>query len=337
MVLVTGGTGLVGSHLLTDLMKSGKQVRAIHRKNSDFSTVKEVFSYEFEPEEAHEMFHKIEWWEADILNIPALESAFLGIKRVFHCAALISFDPANYMDLRKTNIQGTANIANLCIKHDIEKLCHVSSIATFDKKTGENTITETSNWNPEKNHNPYAITKYGAEIEVWRASQEGVPVVIVNPGVIIGPGNWNSGTGLLFSKVQKGLKYFFPKITGFVGVWDVIKAMRELMDSSIKNEQFIVVSENLSFKTLLEKIAISLNKPVPNRKLRPWMVFLGWGYQKITCFITGKDRKLTRYSKKSIFEKTYYDNKKLKNHLNFHFEEMDTVIFKTGKYFRNNL
>ncbi|HET7361381.1 MAG TPA: NAD-dependent epimerase/dehydratase family protein, partial [Salinimicrobium sp.] len=337
MILVTGGTGLVGSHLLLDLVKSGKQVRAIHRKNSDLSTVKRVFSYYFEPGEADKLFHEIEWREADILNIPALEKAFLGIKRVFHCAALISFDPANYINLRKTNIQGTANVANLCIENGVEKLCHVSSIATFDKKTGEETISEASFWNPEKNHNPYAITKYGAEIEVWRASQEGVPVVIVNPGVIIGPGNWNSGTGQLFWKVQKGLKYCFPKTTGFVGVWDVAKVMRELMDSPIKNEQFIVVSENLSFKTLLEKIAFSLNKPVPKRKLRPWMVFLGWGYQKITCFFTGKDRKLTRYSKKSIFETTYYRNEKLKNQLNFEFEEMVTVIFKTGKFFRRDL
>ncbi len=333
MILVTGGTGLVGSHLLLDLMKSGEKVRAIRRKSSDLRSVKKVFSYEHSAEEANRLFEKIEWVAADLTDIPSLEKVFIGIKKVYHCAALVSFDPSAYQQLRKANIEGTGNIANLCIKNNIEKLCYVSSIATFDKKLGENTISENSSWNKEENHNIYAITKYGAEIEVWRASQEGVPVVIVNPGVIIGPGFWNSGSGEIFSRINAGLKYHFPKVSGFVGVYDVVKSMRALMSSSIKNEEFIVVSENLSFRRIFELTAKYFRKPAPQRELKPWMVALAWAGQLFLSFF-GKKRQLTRHSIKDLYKETYYSNEKIKEALSFQFEEMSSVIKKTAKIFK---
>ncbi|WP_424492451.1 SDR family oxidoreductase [Salinimicrobium sp. GXAS 041] len=333
MILVTGGTGLVGSHLLLDLMKSGEKVRAIHRKNSDLESVKKVFSHEHSAEEANRLFTKIEWVVADLTDIPSLEKAFTGIKKVYHCAALVSFDPSAYQQLRKANIEGTANIVNLCIKNNIEKLCYVSSIATFDKKLGENVISETSFWNKEENHNIYAITKYGAEIEVWRASQEGVPVVIVNPGIIIGPGFWNSGSGEIFSRINSGLKYHFPKVSGFVGVYDVVKSMRALMSSPIKNEEFIVVSENISFRRIFELTAKYLDKPAPQRELKPWMVAVGWAGQRFLSLF-GKKQQLTRHSVKDLYQDSFYSNQKIKEALSFKFEEMDLVIKKTAKIFK---
>ncbi|GHA44705.1 NAD-dependent epimerase [Salinimicrobium marinum] len=335
MILVTGGTGLVGSHLLLDLVKSGEKVRAIHRKSSDLQAVKNVFSFEHSKEEAGKFFEEIEWVAADLNDIPALEKAFSGIHRVYHCAAFVTFDPSANQKLRKTNIEGTANIVNFCIKNKIHKLCYVSSIATFDKKPGKTEISETSTWNKEEDHSMYAITKYGAEIEVWRASQEGVPVVIVNPGVIIGPGFWNSGSGELFKKVNSGLKYHFPKVTGFIGVYDVIKGMRQLMESSIVNEEFIMVSENLSFQEVINMTARSLDKPAPTRKLKPWMVFFGWISEKSLSFL-GRKRQLTRQSVKSLFEETFYSNEKIKEQLNFRFESIEQVIERTGKIFRKN-
>ena len=335
MNLVTGGTGLVGSHLLLDLVKSGEKVRAIHRKSSDLEAIKKVFSLEHSEEEALRLFEQIDWSLADLTDIPALEKAFMGITRVYHCAALVSFDPSAYQKLRKANIEGTANIANLCIKNKIEKLCYVSSIATFDKKPGENHISETSAWNKEEDHSIYAITKYGAEIEVWRASQEGVPVVIVNPGVVIGPGFWKSGSGEIFRRIDAGLSYYFPKVTGFVGVYDVVKIMRQLMASSVKNEEFIVVAENISFKEVFEVAAKSLDKPSADKKLKPWMVFMGWAGQKFLGFF-GKKRQLTRQSVKSLYEESYYSNEKIKAALDFEFEKMENVIQRTGRIFKEN-
>ncbi|MBP6424881.1 MAG: NAD-dependent epimerase/dehydratase family protein, partial [Flavobacterium sp.] len=202
MILVTGGTGLVGAHLLLHLVEQGENVRALCRTKSSIEKTKNLFFLYHKPH----LFEKIEWIEADILDIPSLEIAFQNIEFVYHCAALISFDPKEEESIRKTNIEGTANIVNFCLAFGIKKMLFVSSIAALeDPNATETTISETTEWNPEKPHSDYAISKYGAEMEIWRGQQEGLNVIIVNPGVILGPGFPEQGSGALFSAVAKGL------------------------------------------------------------------------------------------------------------------------------------
>lgn len=323
----------MGSHLLLDLTRSGKKVRAIFRSRESLSAVKRIFSYTNSEERTEELLQHIEWVQADITDIPTLDKAFEGIKKVYHCAALISFDPSMDSRLRKVNIEGTANIVNFCIKNNIHKLCFVSSIATLDKKPNENIISETSHWNKEKDHNMYSITKYGAEMEIWRASQEGIPVVIVNPGIIIGAGCWSSGSGEIFKRVANGLKFFIPKTTGFVGVTDVVKTMRLLMESPVQNEQFIVISENVSFETVLKKVAETLKKPAPKKRLQPWMVYIGWLLEGLKSPFSSKERKLNRHSSKTLFEDHIYSNKKVISYTGHQFEPIDQEIEKSGELF----
>jgi len=207
MILVTGGTGLVGAHLLYQLALTNDKIRAIHRKNSNLKAVENVFSYY--TNDYKKQFKKIEWIEADIIDVSSLEKAFKNITYVYHCAAIVSFDKKDYQQMRKVNIEGTANIVNFSLAHNIQKFCFVSSIATIEKKAHlpssqreETTqlIDETDEWNTETNNYGYAITKYGAEMEVWRATQEGLDVVIVNPGVILGSGFWHSGLKMLLKQ-----------------------------------------------------------------------------------------------------------------------------------------
>jgi len=334
MILVTGGTGLVGSHLLLELVKSGDKVRAIHRKDSDLQAVKKVFSYYIPADEIDFLFSKIEWKEANLNDIPALTEAFTGITHVYHCAALISFDTSDEKALRKINIEGTANIVNLCVAFNIEKLCYISSIATMDISLGEKFVTENFTWNQEKYHNEYAISKHGAEIEVWRGTQEGVPAIILNPGVILGPGFWNTGSGQIFKKTDKGLNYYFPKTTGFVGVKDVVKAAITVMGSNIQNEQYIVVAENLSFKEVLGIVAESIQKPSPKKPLKPWMVFIGWMYQSIANFLFGTKKLITPEDYKSLFNHSFYCSAKLKSEFSFEYTPIKEVILENGKIFR---
>ncbi|MFN4762324.1 NAD-dependent epimerase/dehydratase family protein [Gillisia sp. Q332] len=334
MILVTGGTGLVGSHLLLDLLKAGNNVRAIYRKSSNLLVVKKVFSYYLSSEETDLYFNRIDWQEADLNDICALTKAFIGITSVYHSAAMISFDPSDEKALRKINIEGTANIVNLCISGGIKKLCFISSIATMDLTPGENEISENFTWYQEQNHSDYAISKHGAEIEVWRGSQEGVPVIILNPGIIIGPGFWDSGSGQIFKRIDAGLNYHFPKTTGFVGVRDVVCAAICTMDSSTKNEQYIVVAQNLEFKKVLEMIAESIDKPAPKKPLKPWMVFIGWIYQFITAMLFGKKRQIAKKDMKALFAHTFYSNQKIVKEFNFKFTPVQEVIHQTGKIFR---
>jgi nucleoside-diphosphate-sugar epimerase len=235
--------------------------------------------------------------------------------------------------LRKINIEGTANIVNLCIAFKVEKLCYVSSVAALGKSLNNKEINERSTWNPEDDHSDYAISKYGAEIETWRGTQEGVPTVIVKPGVIIGPGFWKEGTGKIFSKIDKGMNYHFPKIAGFVGVKDVVDVMQKLMQAEIKNEDYILVSENFSFKTVFELTATELGKPKPQKSLKKWMLWFGWFFQKIGEFF-GAKRNITKNTVNTLFQHAVYKNQKIKESVGFEFTPMQKVIAETAKFYK---
>ncbi len=256
MILVTGGTGLVGSHLLYHLSLENETIKAIHRSGSDLSAVKRVFSYF--SDDFENLFQKIEWIIADITDVFALEKAFENVTYVYHSAALVSFNPKDYREMRKINIEGTSNIVNFCIDKKVKKLCFVSSVATIEKSISSKIINEDEVWNNEMNNYGYAITKYGAEMEVWRASQEDVSVVIVNPGVILGAGYWMNGSGAIFSKIYKGLKFYSEGVTGFISVKDVSKIMIQLMQSNIKNERFIVGRFLPNLSAIKKRISLKL-------------------------------------------------------------------------------
>ncbi|WP_400076316.1 NAD-dependent epimerase/dehydratase family protein [Winogradskyella sp. R77965] len=337
MILVTGGTGLVGSHLLFKLVSNNENVSAIYRREKTLKRVKHGFSYF--SDDAETLFNKIQWIEADINDIPKLEIAFKGISSVYHCAAFVSFEPDKYKILRKVNIEGTANIVNLCISHRIEKLCYVSSIAAIGKHNNpEKLIDEQTAWNPEDDNNVYAITKYGAELEVWRGTQEGLDAVIVNPGIILGAGYWNGGSsGNIFKKVYKGMRYYAKGVTGYVDVWDVVSAMHQLMKSDVKNENFILVSENLSFKTFQTKTAKALKVKPPTKEAKPWMLGIAWRLDWLQFKLFGKRRSLTKQNSKSVVSVTKYDNSKLRNTLNFEFKSIDDSISEVSELYLKDL
>lgn len=331
MILVTGGTGLVGSHLLYHLLKENDTVKAIYRKSSDRDHVKHVFSYY----SAEALYEKIQWVVADITDITSLSKSFKNITHVYHCAALVSFDAADYKQMLKINIEGTANIVNLCIANHIEKLCFVSSVAAIGKSQSDSEITENNEWNVEDNNYGYAISKHGAEMEVWRCSQEGIPVVIVNPGVIIGPGFWHNGSGKLFSKVYAGLPFFTEGKTGFVGVADVVQAMLLLMKGEHMNERYILVSENISFKGILMAIAENLSKKPPAIKIGSLASGIFWRLEWLLSLF-GRKPLLTKQAARSSQNNYSYSNAKIKDKLGFEFTPMAEVIAQTSNYYQSD-
>jgi len=329
MILVTGGTGLVGSHLLYHLLLENDSVRAIHQRNSDLNAVKRVFQF-YGPDADH-LFNKIRWVEASLNDIPELEKTFENVQYVYHCAAIISFASKDYQIMRKVNIHGTTNIVNLCISNQVDKLCFVSSVAAIENGAEGELMDETDNWNNATDKSGYAITKYGAEMEVWRASQEGVPVVIVNPGVILGSGFLQKGSGTLFSNVQKGLKFYTEGITGFVGVQDVVKIMMQLMASTVINERFILISENLSYKNVLFMIADALGKQRPKIRINKLISACVWRLEFVRSKITLSTPLLTKYTAKSALSNHPYTAQKIKNELNFEFEPIKSAIERVAR------
>ncbi|WP_309614795.1 NAD-dependent epimerase/dehydratase family protein [Flavobacterium sp.] len=327
MILVTGGTGLVGAHLLLHLVESETTVRAIYREPKSIEKTKSLFKlYQKEY-----LFSKIDWVQADIIDVPTLEIAFKNVDFVYHCAGLISYDPNDEDLLRKVNIEGTANIVNFCIDNKIKKLCHVSSIAALgNQQSHETEISEETEWNPETAHSDYAISKYGAEMEIWRGQQEGLDVVIVNPGVIFGAGFWNQGSGLFFSSIKNEFPFYTNGSTGYVGVTDVVKIMIRLMNSTIVSERFTLVAENLTFKKVIFLIAENLNAKKPKIEAKPWMTAIGWRLDLFISTIFRTKRKLSKYSANSLHSSDFISNEKIKNPevlgLNFEFQSIDSVI-----------
>ena len=325
MILVTGATGLVGSHLLVQLLQDNEEVKALYRTEQQIEKVRKIFI--FKNQEL--LFEKIQWVKGDVTDIPTLEPAFENVTKVYHCAALISFDPNDEDELRKVNIEGTANIVNCCIDFNVKKLCHVSSIAALgDTKENETIITEETEWNPEKLHGDYAITKYGAEMEVWRGFQEGLEVVIVNPGVIFGYGFPDKGSGLLIKVVQKESSFYTKGNIGIVSVEDVAFCMIQLMRSEISGERFTLVGENIKIRDLLIYLAEILMVNPPKIYATKAITSLAWRLDWLISKITFRKRKLTRATAKASHSIDIYEAEKVSRTLSFSFQKKEAYLSK---------
>lgn len=325
MILVTGGTGLVGSHLLLELAASGQKVRALYR------TEKSLAQPQLNAVRSHT---NIEWVKGDIIDIPSLEEAFTDVDIVYHCAAYISFEPKDEDLLRKVNIEGTANMVNCALDFGVKKFCHVSSIAALGDPKENEIITEETEWNPEVKHSDYAISKYGAEMEVWRAWQEGLNVVIVNPGIIFGDGHWNSGSGKMFKAVKKGQYFYTRGICGIVAVEDVVKAMIQLMATDTNGERYTLIAENVSYKDMLDTIADGMKKSRPSILATQTMTSIAWRLDWLFSTLFIQRRKLTQNMAQSSHLQDIYDNSKIINRLNFKFTDVLSYLKQLSEGYR---
>lgn len=330
MILVTGGTGLVGSHLLLKLVMDKTPVRALYRSQEKLEQVKKVFSYY--DLNVNSLFNKIDWVHGDILDIPSLETVFQDITQVYHCAAFISFNPSDFKILERVNREGTANIVNMCIAEKVNKLCYVSTIGAIGRPITGDKANEETEWS-RQHSNPYALTKYLAEMEVWRGAQEELQVVIVNPGVILGPGFWESGSGSFFNTANKEYSYYPPGSSGFVSVIDVVSIMTKLMDSDIYSERFITVATNSSYKDILGTISKSMGKKPPHKRLQFWQLQLGKYADHIRNLVTGKPRTITDSTIYGLKHPTEFDSSKIKQALGYEFEPLENIINLSTKLF----
>ncbi|RAJ85431.1 nucleoside-diphosphate-sugar epimerase [Chitinophaga dinghuensis] len=319
MILVTGGTGLLGSHLIRSLVEAGKPVRAIYRKAP--------------AAQLQDIHHKIEWVEGDILDVVGLEEVMEGIRQVYHCAGMVSFTPGNN-GLRKVNVEGTANVVNCALDAGVEKLVHVSSVAALGRAKDGQHITEESEWVPSKHNSQYAVSKFDGELEVWRGIAEGLPAVVVNPSIILGSGFWEDGSSAIFKNVYKEFPYYTRGVNGFVDVRDVAKAMMMLMDAPVTGERFILSADNWSYKDLFTSMANALHRKPPVKEATPFMTGLVWRVEKIKHMLGGKSPLITKETAHTAQLKVFYDNKKIQQFLPaFHFRSLATTIEETCQDF----
>ncbi|TKK68327.1 NAD-dependent epimerase/dehydratase family protein [Ilyomonas limi] len=312
MVFVTGATGLVGSHLVQALVQQGRQVRALYRSA--------IPSYEGAD--------KVEWIKGDILDVIALEEALAGVEQVYHCAAVVSFNPKKIHELYQTNIEGTANIVNACITAGVQKLLHVSSVAALGRINEGVAIDENMHWSPKTNNSEYGKSKYLAEMEVWRGIGEGLKAVIVNPTIILGAGDWNGGSSQIFKTVYEEFPWYTDGITGFVDVVDVVSAMQLLMESEVSAQRYILNAVNMSFKELFVMIAQCFGKRPVHKKVTPFMAGVIWRWEAIKYRLTGISPLLTKETAASAQAKVFFKNGKfLQQFPSFKYTPITTTIY----------
>ena len=335
MNLVTGGTGLVGSHLLLDLVKSGEKVRATRRTNSDTRRVRKVFSYY--SKDADSLFDRIEWVEADMMDYQSVLNAMEGVNKLYHCAAFVSFQSADKWEVLRTNIEGTANMVNAALELKLEKFGFVSSIAALGKSLTGEEINEELIWRPSRHTSAYSESKFKSEMEVWRGISEGMNAVIINPSVIIGPGNWESGSGLFYKRILKGMRYYTLGVNGYVDVRDVAMAFTSLMNSDISGERFIVSAKNLSLKDVFSYIAQSIGRKTPAVYASPRLTSLAQRFDALRARMLFSPVRLPREAMFSAHAESRFSSQKLRKALGFEFIPMENSFMETGRIFLDDL
>ena len=300
MIFITGASGLLGASLIETLVNSHDgatdlQIRALYRK--------QIPSIQFA--------EKIEWIEGDILDVVVLEEALKGVTEVYHCAAIVSFDPKQKQRMHATNIDGTANVVNACIDAGIKKLLFVSSVAALGRIREDGPINETMNWSEETSNSEYGKTKYLAEMEVWRGIGEGLDAVIVNPVIILGSGDWNGGSSGIFKSAYNRFPWCTNGASGFVDVKDVTTAMKALMKSDISAQRFIISGHNTPYRTIFNLISDAFKVPRPHKRVTPLLASIVWRLEAVKAFFKGSSPLLTKETTLTAQAVVNFDNTKL--------------------------
>jgi len=328
MILVTGGTGLLGSYLLLNLAETENNIPLVstYRSENSIKKTETIFGYY----NKKNLLKKIKWVEADIRDYKSIEKHINSSTYVYHLAAVVDFGSISAEEIFEINVKGTSNIVNACLNNDAKKLCFASSVAALGKSKSED---ETANFNKAKANSIYSLSKYYAQQEVWRAYYEGLKTVIVNPSIILGAGNWNSGSSKLFSFAKKN-KFYTEGITGYVDARDVTEIMIRLMKSDISGETYILNSENLSYKSVFTQIANALSLKDPKIKVGKYLMCFIWRIFALGKII-GLKPKITKEIAKASISKSFYSSKKISDKLNYNFIDISSSIKHIAEIYKN--
>ncbi len=320
MILVTGGSGLLGDALIKTLLAKGKKVRS---------------TFHITP--VNIQHPNLEVVQCDLLDVFAVEDSLHGIDEVYHCAGFVSYSPGMVQKLYKVNVEGTANLVNACLNGSVRKFVHVSSVSALASAAGT-LVAEGSPWNKPAGSSAYSKTKYLGEMEVWRGMAEGLNAVVVNPSVILGYGNWDTGSSALFRNVYNEFPWYSEGVTGFVDVQDVVNAMILLMESNVSEERFIISAENKSFREVFNCMAENYARRAPYKKVTPFIAGLVWRWEKLRSIFTGREPVVTKETAKIAFRQTRYDNRRfLEKFPSFTYTSLRQTISESCKAFQQKL
>lgn len=335
MILVTGGTGLLGSHLLFELLKEDVKVRATKRAGSNTKGVEAIFR--FYGDANLDKYSRIEWVDADVLDYESLQNGMRGIETVFHAAAYVSFSRKNHSTMWDINVDGTKNMLDAALESGVKLFCHVSSIASLGSGINGSATTESDQWQPDDKHSVYSLSKFRSEMEVWQAAENGLRTIIVNPSVILGPGTAQSSTTKIIKLAERDIPFFTEGMTGYVDVADVASAMVKLSKTDISNQRFIVSAQDITSRELITMMANKLNSKPPRHKAKRWMLRFASIADKVSSAIMGREPSLTSESLRAATGRSSYSSEKIIKELNFKFTPIDSTIEKSIEFYRKEV
>jgi dihydroflavonol-4-reductase len=298
MILVTGASGFLGRHLVGHLAEQGLKLRALYYRNPPTGPL------------ANNPL--VEWRACDLLDVFDVEEAMKDIREVYHCAAIVSFHPSEKERVLHFNVTGTAHIVNEALSTGIRKLVYVSSVGALGRSESKTKpITEDTEWEESRYNSRYALSKYLAELEVWRGMGEGLQAAIVNPGIILGEGNWEEGSARLMKVVNQEFPFYTLGINSFVDVKDVVQAMVNIMESEIHSERFILSAGNYSYKDIFTLMAEYLGKRPPYIRAGTLLTGMVWRWSLFRSKIFNHTITVTRETARTARKQAIYRNDKL--------------------------
>jgi dihydroflavonol-4-reductase len=317
MILVIGANGFLGTHVLQQLSDKNVLIKATFRSM---------------PKLAFANTNNVTWQQCDILDVDKLDDIMQGITQVYHCANTISFNGGDSQGMMHNNVEGTANVVDACLRNGIQKLLFVSSVAAIAREHEGELISEKTPWMIDDSTSQYALSKYRAEMEVWRGQAEGLNVIVVNPSVILGEGNWDNGSTQLFKNAYNEFPFYTAGINGFVDVLDVANAMVQLMNSDIINQRFIINAGNYAYKDIFTKMALGFGKKPPHIYANNFLSGVAWRWFAFKSFVTGNPALITSETAETANANYSYDNSKLLQTLpNFCYTNIEDTIARTCK------
>ena len=320
-VLVTGATGLLGPYIVADLIAHGySNITVLIRSGQ--------LNQQLKPYATH-----LTVVQGDIQDLHPVADLIDKMDYVIHVAAIVSFDPRDKKEMYAINVNGTANIANLCLSAGVKKLIHISSVAAIGRAEKTAPIDENTKWSESKYNSYYGVTKYKAELEVWRAHTEGLPMAIINPSIILGQGYYRRSSLKMVDLVANGLSGYPMGSVGIVDARDVARMCSLLMHSPISGERYIATAASIRYKELFTKIATLTGATPPPRPLTPLLGAMLWRLEKLRTLLTRKSPIVTRETIASASYPAQYDTSKSKGLDGFSYHDVeDTIAYTCSGY-----
>jgi dihydroflavonol-4-reductase len=256
-ILVTGGAGFLGQHLVSRLVQAGCEVTVL-----DLHRPRDVL---FDLDRSCRRVH----YGVDITQPEALRGHFQRIEVVYHLAGRVSFWRKDRAALYRTNVLGTRHVLDEAIRSRVSRFVHVSSVAAIGYTGDKDRLADEYlpfDWSKVA-HKGYMHSKHLAEQEVWQACRKGLWAVVANPGLMWGPGDRLNSLPLFASLRANALPAYPPGGTNIVDVRDVARGLTALLDRGNPGQRYILGGENRTFREIFQVIADILHVAAPTRSL----------------------------------------------------------------------